>query len=73
MLDDTSNISQNSCWNKTELFAAMFKDSKTAQALWCESSKCRYFVNFGLPSLFKSLLAKALNDASHYVCCFEES
>ena len=72
VLDSISNISQNSCWNKTELFAAMFKDSKIAQALWCGSSKCGYVVNFGLSSLFKSLLAEYLNDASLYVCCFEE-
>ena len=39
----------------------------------CGSTKCGYIVNFGLSPFFKSPLAEALNDASHYVCGFGES
>ena len=67
----SNNYSQNSCQNKSELFAVMFKDSKIAQSFSCGSSKCGYVVNFELALFFKSLLA-ALNDTSH-VCCFDES
>ena len=67
------NYSQNSCRNKSELFAAMFKDSKIPQSFSCGRTKCGYVVNFGLASFFKSVLAEALNDASHYVCCFHWS
>ena len=41
------NYSQNSCWKKSELFTAIFKDSKIARALSCGSPKCDYVVNFG--------------------------
>ena len=76
MLDAISNnysqIKTNSCGNKSELFAAIFKDGKIAQALSCWSPKCGYVGNFGLAPFLKSLLAEALNDASYYLCCFDD-
>ena len=74
MLDVISNnYSQNSCQDKSELFAAMFKDSKIAQSFLCRSTKCGYVVNFWLAPFFKSLWAEALNDELHYACCLDES
>ena len=74
VLDVISNhYCQDSCRNKNKLFAARFKDNKIAQSFSCGSTKCGYVVNFGLASFFKSLLAEALNDASHCICCFDES
>ena len=74
MLDVISNnYSQNSCQIKSELFTAMFKDSKIAQSFLCGSTKCEYVVNFGLAPFFKSLWAEALLDELHYACCFDES
>lgn len=69
----SNNYSQNSCRNKNGLLAAMFKDSKIAQSFSCGSTKSGYVVNFGLASLFKSRSAEGLNNASHYVCCFDQS
>ena len=69
----SNNYSQNSWRNKSELFAGMFKDTNIAQSFSCGSTKCGYIVNFGLAPFFKSPLAEALNDASHYACGFGES
>ena len=66
-------LSQNSCRIKNELFTTMFKDSKIAASFWCGSTKCGYVFNFGIAPFSKSLLAEAMNDASHYACCFDES
>ena len=68
----SNNYSQNSWRNKSELFAGMFKDTNIAQSFSCGSTKCGYIVNFGLAPFFKSPLAEALNDASHYACGFGE-
>ena len=69
----SNNCSQKSCQNKSEVFAAMFKDSNIAQSFSRGSTKYGYVVNFGLAPFFKSLYAEALNDAWRYVWCFDES
>lgn len=69
----TSKYSVNSCRNKNELFAAMFKDSKIAQLFSCGSTKCSYIVNFGLALYFQSLLDISLVETPYFVLCFDES
>ena len=57
-----SKYSLNSCSNKNELFATMFKDSKIAQSFKCGSTKCSSVINFGLAPYFLSLLEQSLKD-----------
>lgn len=68
-----SKYSLNSCSNKNELFATMFKDSKIAQSFKCGSTKCSYIINFGLAPYFLSLLEQSLKDTPYHVRCFDES
>ena len=66
----SSNCSQNSCRNISELLAAMFKDN--CSLFRVEASNVDMLLILGYLLSSNLFLAEALNDASHYVCCFKE-
>lgn len=57
----------------SELFQAMFLDSKKAKAFTCRKSKTSYFLKFGLAPYFKNKLIFAINNAGPFVLMFDES
>ena len=58
--DVLTKYSLSSCRDKKDLFQAMFKDSKIAETITCESTKCSYAINFDIVPIFRSLLQDVL-------------
>ena len=68
-----SKQSFNSCANKSDMFAAMFPDSKIAGKFSCGATKCTYLVTFGLAPYFKELLCRTISTEKNLVVQFDES
>lgn len=68
-----SHYSTHSCDRITNLFKAMFPDSKIAAGFACGESKASYLCKFGLAPYFASELQKKARNSSNYVLLFDET
>ena len=68
------HLSYNSYSHISELFSAMFPDSKVAaQKFSMGKTKSRYMIIYGLASYFKKELLKKINSSLFYSVSFDES
>ena len=63
----------NLCTHKKDLYAAMWKDSKTAQGFSCGKTKSMDIIKFGLAPYFRSLLLENLKESPCHSISFDES
>ena len=68
-----NHFSFRSCMDLDKLFKAMFPDSEIAKQFKLSKTKCSYFINFGIASVFKTNLTKEINMPSFYSFSFDES
>ena len=68
-----SLYSYKSCEGTSELFQAMFPDSRIASQFSCGEKKCAYLICFGLAPHFKQLLKDVVKKEEAYVLMFDES
>ena len=65
-----SHFSYNSAHDITDVFKAMFPDSRIAQHMSCGPTKLSYLISFGIAPYFRELLLADIKKASCFVVFF---
>ena len=65
--------SYRSCETKSDLFCAMFPDSKIAQQFTCGKTKCSYLLCHGISPYVREVLLGELKEVPYYTTLFDES
>ena len=69
----SSGYSNNSSKDISNLFYAMFPDSKIAKDTRLGADKVKYVINFGIAPVFKNALTESIKKSEFYVVSFDES
>ena len=68
-----SHCSQRAAEEESDLFRAMFPDSKIAQEFSLGRTKMGYLILYGIFPYFQTKLQQSLRGVKHIVVCFDES